>query len=124
LVLPKKQRRLLQYELMPTGKVYYVDRPFYSEIKKSKDDHDNNSSAVHSTVLSRSSSVDTLSDKRYRQHRHHTHHTHQQQQQPQQQQQQQQQQQNHKYPPNLSLEKSEQKMTMSGRLASNNNLTT
>ncbi|CAF4526260.1 unnamed protein product, partial [Rotaria magnacalcarata] len=29
LVLPKKQRRLLQYELMPTGKVYYVDRPFY-----------------------------------------------------------------------------------------------
>ncbi|CAF4498270.1 unnamed protein product, partial [Rotaria magnacalcarata] len=40
------------------------------------------------------------------------------------QQQQQQQQQNHKYPPNLSLEKSEQKMTMSGRLASNNNLTT
>ncbi|CAF0792018.1 unnamed protein product [Rotaria sp. Silwood1] len=113
-VIPKKHRRLLQYELMPTGKIYYVDRSFYNESKKSKDDNDSNSSIVLSTVISRSSSVDTLSDKRYR-HRHHHHHHHQQQQQ---------QQQNRKYYPNLSLKKPEQKLSVAGRLASNNNLTT
>ncbi|CAF2509302.1 unnamed protein product [Rotaria sp. Silwood2] len=59
---------------MPTGKIYYVDRPFYNEIKKSKDDNDSNSSIVLSTVISRSRSVDTLSDKRYRHHHHHHHH--------------------------------------------------
>ncbi|UJR26382.1 hypothetical protein I4U23_007714 [Adineta vaga] len=103
-VIPKNQRRLLQYELMPTGKIYYVDRPFYNEKKNFKGDHDDNSSAVLSTILSRSSSVDTLSDKRHRQHQH---------------------QHSRKYNPDLSPKKPEPtKLSVGGRLASNNNLTT
>jgi hypothetical protein len=106
MVIPKNQRRLLQYELMPTGKVYYVDRPHYNENRNSKDNNDENSSIILSTILSRSSSLDTLSDK------HHRHHHHQQQQQ----------QQNRKAFHDLTLKRPEQKLSVGGRLASNNNL--
>jgi hypothetical protein len=110
MIIPKNQRRLLQYELMPTGKVYYVDRPFYHEKKTTvKDDTDENASVILSTILSRSSSLDTLSDKHYR-HRHHHH-------------QQQQQQQNRRIYQDLTLlKKPEQKLSVGGRLASNNDL--
>ncbi|CAF1335116.1 unnamed protein product [Adineta ricciae] len=101
LIIPKNQRRLMQYELMPTGKVYYVDRPFYNEKKSIPGDRDDNSSAVLSTILSRSSSVDTLSDKRHRQHQHHR-----------------------KYNQDASSHNPEAKFNIGGRLASNNNLTT
>ncbi|CAF1433784.1 unnamed protein product [Adineta steineri] len=105
MIVPKTQRRLLQYELMPTGKVYYVDRPIYNENQNFHYDNDDNSSTILSTILSRSSSVDTLSDKRYRHHHHH-------------------QQQNRKYYHDLSLKKNEQKLSVGGRLASNHNLPT
>ena len=72
MILPKNQRRLLQYELMPTGKVYYVDRPFYHE-NPNENNGDENSSAILSTILSRSSSLDTLSDKHQRHTRKHYH---------------------------------------------------
>jgi hypothetical protein len=99
MVIPRNQRRLLQYELMPTGKVYYVDRPFYNENKNLKGDHDEDSSIILSTILSRSSSLDTLSDQ---------HHRHQ-----------------HRRPyQNLTWKKPEQKLSVGGRLASNNNLVT
>ena len=97
MVLPKNQRRLLQYELMPTGKVYYVDRPFYHENRNNNND-DENSSVILSTILSRSSSLDTLSDKRHRPNRKHYH--------------------------DLSLKKPQEKLSVGGRLASNNNLPT
>ncbi|CAF0760568.1 unnamed protein product [Adineta ricciae] len=100
-VIPKNQRRLMQYELMPTGKVYYVDRPFYNEKKSIPGDRDDNSSAVLSTILSRSSSVDTLSEKRHRQHQHHR-----------------------KYNQDASSNNPEARVNIGGRLASNNNLTT
>ncbi|CAF1373863.1 unnamed protein product [Adineta steineri] len=90
---------------MPTGKVYYVDRPIYNENQNFHYDNDDNSSTILSTILSRSSSVDTLSDKRYRHHHHH-------------------QQQNRKYYHDLSLKKNEQKLSVGGRLASNHNLPT
>jgi len=108
MIIPKNQRRLLQYELMPTGKVYYVDQPFYNENKNSKDNNNNinnnndNSSVILSPILSRSSSLDTLSDKHYR-HRY---------------------QHNQKPYHDLTLKKSEQKLSVGGRLASNNNLPT
>jgi hypothetical protein len=105
MIIPKNQRRLLQYELMPTGKVYYVDRPYYNENKNLKDYNDENSSVILSTILSRSSSLDTLSDKH---HRHHHHH--------------QQQQQDRKFHHDLTLKKPEQKLSIGGRLASNHNL--
>jgi hypothetical protein len=101
MIVPKNQRRLLQYELMPTGKVYYVDRPFYKENKTLKGNNDDNSSAILSTIISRSSSLDTLSDK----HRRHQQH-------------------NRKYYHDLSFIKKEQKLSIGGRLASNNNLIT
>ena len=101
MVPSKNQRRLLQYELMPTGKVYYVDRPFYRD--NLPVDHDESSSTILSTILSRSSSLDTLSDKHSR-HRH------------------QQQQQNRRVYPDLTIRKPEQKASIGGRLASNNNL--
>ena len=107
MVIPKNQRRLLQYELMPTGKVYYVDRPFHGDKKiTTKDDTDENSSVVLSTILSRSSSLDTLSDKHYRRRQQHPHH----------------QQQNRKEYQDFTLRKPEQKLTIGGRLASSNNL--
>lgn len=100
MIVPKNQRRLLQYELMPTGKVYYVDRPFYNDYKISKDNNDENSSVILSTILSRSSSLDTLSDKHHRhQHNRKVHH-------------------------DFTLKKPEQKLSIGGRLASNNNLLT
>jgi hypothetical protein len=105
MVMSKNQRRLLQYELMPTGKVYYVDRPFYNENPIPKGDHDDDSSVIPSSILSRSSSLDTLSDKRHRHHHHHHHH-----------------QQNRKYQQDLLVKKPEQKISVGGRLASNNNL--
>jgi len=100
--LQKTQRRLLQYELMPTGKVYYIDRPFYKDYHPGEQDE--NSSAILSTILSRSSSLDTLSEKHARHRR------------------QQQQNQNQKIYHDLSLKKTEQKASIGGRLASNTNL--
>lgn len=101
----KNQRRLLQYELMPTGKVYYIDRPNHPEKKISKDDTDDHSSAVLSTILSRSSSLDTLSDKQFRRRHHYP----------------QQQHNSHLYP-DLIVKKPEEKLSIGGRLASNTNL--
>jgi hypothetical protein len=94
----KNQRRLLQYELMPTGKVYYVNRPVYKDYRPNKSDPDDNSSVNLSTILSRSSSLDTLSDKHYRH------------------------QQMNKHQSNLTSKKPESKLSVGGRLASNHNL--
>ena len=98
LIPGKNHRRLLQYELMPTGKVYYVDRPVPNESRPNKTEQEENSSVMLSTILSRSSSLDTLSDKRYR-HR--------------------QQDRSH---PQSSLKTTEEKLSIGGRLASNHNL--
>lgn len=103
----KNQRRLLQYELMPTGKIYYIDRPNHHEKKISKDDTDDNSSAVLSTILSRSSSLDTLSDKQFRRRHHYQQH---------------QQQHTSRFHPDLTVKKPEEKLSIGGRLASNSNL--
>lgn len=101
MIPPKNHRRLLQYELMPTGKVYYVDRPFYKDAHQGEQEE--NSSAILSTILSRSSSLDTLSEKHSRHRRRHP-------------------QQNQHIYQDLSLKKSEQKVSIGGRLASNSNL--
>ena len=100
MAMSKKQHRLLQYESMPIEKINHVDRLFPNETKTCKGGNNSNSSAVISTALSRSSSLDTLSDKRYHYRR----------------------QQNHKYHHDLSLEKPKQKLSIDGRLMSNNNL--
>lgn len=83
---------------MPTGKVYYVDQPVHNASRPTEVEHEENSSAMLSTILSRSSSLDTLSDKRHRHRR------------------------QDRYPPDSSLKKSEQKVSIGGRLASNHNL--
>lgn len=96
----KNPRRLLQYELLPTGKVYYVNRSAanQSDRRHKQIEYDENSSVDLSTILSRSSSLDTLSDKRYR-HR-----------------------QTQKYPADATLKKNDGQVTVGGRLASNHNL--
>ena len=106
MISSRNHRRLLQYELTPTGKVYYIDRPNQHEKKFSKDDTDDNSSAVLSTILSRSSSLDTLSDKHYRRRRSH----------------QQQQQQQQRFLPDLTVKTPEERVSIGGRLASINHL--